>query len=780
MEAIKLNNKENLIENYGLKPQLFYDIEGNLIENNGKDIKIEKTVDNKEIVYSLRLKKGIIGELGNKVLIDKENILSVKVEEKAKDKTPLSINKKETIKKLGLEDNEETEETIEYLIENEISITEENINSFLMSKRYLSEIVDNLDLETSIKLLDRGIDIEEDPLQKIVEALGEIKNESKELSLLEILGLDRKLNYKEAEAIAKEVYGRKMGKDVYDSIIALHNEGVEINRENIEKIMEIMDKAYDLRDYEDERLIIAFKEDLDINMENLYKLKHSYKIGDLGENIATPLYEEFLVEKDRNIEDILMELNLEKNVENINLMRAFVHYDLDIDLKNYEEIINMKENLRELLDILDENSIAKLMDKEIDILNTDIKELIDIIKNETLDNKNIEIKESPEILKNIEELKTITDKELLQLIKSGEDFKIENLVEIKDTNLNLEQDLDIKTVEKAVTLNNIFNTLGELDSKTISFAVKRSNNICLNNLYEAKVHLKEIDEVLVETVNSIEESIIRQEYLNAKVNTSLNLIKMSISEGVALEYMPLGELNNYIDKKTNRYREIDKTIQEIKHIKGKEDYLIPKVIKNGLNMTLGDIKDLDKFLSSEKGFGDELNNLFKGDNPEMKSGIQNLENRVKEFSGSLKGGGEDIRENYKEIINTLEDLNNSFDLNENPNENMDNIQKYLKLQNKLEKDLVLQLPIEENGIYKNVNLIIPGGNRGIDKTNMLFYFNLNTENLGDIKVNLEVIEKDIYMEFVIEKDEIILNNKDLLEAGLNKIGYNLKELMADR
>lgn len=38
-----------------------------------------------------------------------------------------------------------------------------------------------------------------------------------------------------------------MGKDVYDSIIALHNEGVDINKENIEEIMEIMDKAYDLK-----------------------------------------------------------------------------------------------------------------------------------------------------------------------------------------------------------------------------------------------------------------------------------------------------------------------------------------------------------------------------------------------------------------------------------------------------------------------------------------------------------------------------------------------------
>lgn len=781
MEAIKLNNKENIIEAYGIKPQLFYHIEGNLIENNGKDIKIEKTVDNKNIIYSLRVKEEIVGELGNKVLINKENILSVKVEEKEENKTALSLNKEEIIKKLGLENNEETKEAIKYLIDNEIPINRENLESFFMSKKYLEEIVENLDLETLIKLLEKGIDIEVDSLQKIQEALEEIKNEEKNLSLVEILGLDRKLNYKEAEIIAKKIYGRKMGKDVYDSIIALHSEGVDINRENIDKIMEIMDKAYDLRNYENENLIIAFKEDLPMNIETLYKLKHSYEVEKLDKNIATPIYEQFVVEKHRTIEDILIELNLEENLENINLIRGFIYYDLDLSLENYEQIMNMKYNLEEIIELLDENSIAQLIDEGINILNTEIEQLIDKIKDLSEDNINPKSKETSQIIKDIEELKTITDKELLQLIKSGKDFKIENLKEIKNTNLNLNNDLNSRTAEKAITLSNIFNTLGELESNTISFAIRRYNNISLNNLYEVNVQLKEMDEVLIEPVNSTEESIIRQEYLNAKTNTSLNLIKISIKEGIALEHMPLNELNNYINKKINKYKEIDKLAEEIKYIKGKEDYLIPKIMKNGLNMTLRDIKDLDTLLNSEKGFGDELNNLFKKENlftnEEIKKGIQNLENRVKEFSQSLKNGNENSGEKYKEILNTLEDLNNSFNSNENFEESMDKIQKYLILQNRLKKDLVLQLPMESEGVYKNINLIIPNGNKEIDKNNMVFYFNLNTENLGDVKVHLKVIGKQVYTEFEVEKDDTILENKELLEKGLSKIGYTLENLI---
>src|SRR5699024_11167030 len=179
--------------------------------------------------------------------------------------------------------------------------------------------------------------------------------------------------------------------------------------------------------------------------------------------------------------------------------------------------------------------------------------------------------------------------------------------------------------------------------------------------------------------------------------------------------------------------------------------------KNGLNMSLSEIKDLDTLFNSGKGLGEELNNLINNQkeaiNEEVKKGIQILESKVKEFSTSLKEGHGKAREDYKEIINSLQNLNNSFNSNEkNQDEHMEQIEKYLNLQNKLSKnDLVLQLPIESEGEYKNINLIIPEINKGIDEKNMLFYFNINTENLGDVKVNLKVIGNQIYMEFETEK-----------------------------
>lgn len=781
MEGIKLNNRENLVTAYGIKPELFYNIEGRLVEKDGKNIRVEKSIDNKSVIYSLRLKKEIIEKVGSKVLIDKDNILSVKVEEKDKKKKDLGIEEREVIKRLALEDNEESKKAIKHLIENNISLTKENIDSFFLSKTYLEDIIEELDWETLIKLLEKGIDIGEDSLQKIKEAIEEIKKEKSQTSFFQLLGLDRELSYKEAEIIAKEIYGQTMGKDVYDSIIALHKRDMDINQENIEKLMEIMDKTYDLKNYEEENLIRALKEEVPINIENLYKLKHSYRTGNLEQNIATPFYEE-VIGGNINVDYILKQLNLEGSLENINLIRGLIHYGIDVNLENYEKIIDLKGNLEEVIGLLDEDTIVHLLERDINILDTEIDQLINIIKNLEEDTITSTSKDLSSILRDIEDLKSITDRELIQLIKLGGDFKISDLKEIKktDLNINLRDNLNAQVAEKTIKIHNIFKKLGELDRRTVSLSLGKYQTISLNNLYEAKVGLKEIGEVPGVQVSPGQVSKIQEEYLNIRAYTSLNLIKASIKEGLVLEHMPLEEVNKYIDKKINRYREIDKLAREVKYLKGREEYLIPKIMKNGLNMTLGDLRDFDSLFYKGRGLGDEINTILKKkdevNKKPLQEGLENLEGKIKELTKSLKEGREDTREKYMEVTNTLKDLNNSFDLNDEFHGSMSRAQKYLDLQNKLKKDIVMQIPMEVEGEYKNINLIIPNGKEGINRDNILFYFNLNTSHLGNIRVNLKVAKGEISMDFFTEKGEVILENRDLLEENLKKINYSLKDI----
>ncbi|GFN36738.1 DUF6240 domain-containing protein [Tepidimicrobium xylanilyticum] len=786
MEAINFSTKKNIVDAYGLAPTLFYDVEGTLVEKKGKDITIEKVFEDKKVLYSLRVREEVNQVLGEKVLINKENILSMKVEEVEEEKEN-SIGYKEVMDNMGIEDSEENIRAIEHLLENNIPITKENILAYNTSKKYLEEIIKNLDFESCIKLMEKGIDLKGDSLQKIAEALLEIK-EDKGLSFKELIKLDRKLSYKEAESIAKKIYGRRMGKDVYDSIIALHKEGIPINKENIERVMEVIDKLYDLKDYKEETLVRFFKEDLPFNIDNLYKYKHSYNNKSLERNILSPVYEVYTIEKEEiynYILEILKKLNLDAKSENIQMIREFLLNGIEVTEGNIQKLMDMKAALNELVNKLDSNKVAFLMEEGIDPLKEDIFLLVEKLK-EKDGNDNDLSEKSSDILKEIESLKAISDKELLKLIKSGKDFKIENLKELITTDIPPE-DLNGKVIEKVKTLSNIFNTLEDLNSNTIALTYRRFNAITLNNLYLSHLEVAAKEEVVVEPIAKVEENLIRQEYLNAKNNTTLSLIKQSIKEGIALEHMPLEELNQYIDRKINRYREAQRLINEIKYLKGREESLISTVLKNDLNMSIDKLNNINSLLYRAKGLGSIFNEVLNNKDSyskDLQEKIEILETKIKEFSSSLKNGKHEIKEEYKETLNAIKDLSSSFNSNgsneRNKEDRLMQLDEFLSLQSHLSKDdLVFQLPIFIDGTYNNINLIIPNVKKGINKNDMVFYFNMDLNNLGQTRFNIQIKGKKMYVDFNSDKDEAIRENANLLKEGLERIGYTLEELKAN-
>ncbi len=120
--------------------------------------------------------------------------------------------------------------------------------------------------------------------------------------------------------------------------MALHRQKIPINKENIENVMEVIHKLQDLKEYDDEILIRALKEEITINIENLYKLKHSYNTSIIDTNITSFIYDSFTVEEGLSLEDILSilkELGLDEKVENINLIREFIVNELEITEKIY-------------------------------------------------------------------------------------------------------------------------------------------------------------------------------------------------------------------------------------------------------------------------------------------------------------------------------------------------------------------------------------------------------------------------------------------------------------
>ncbi|NLY67199.1 MAG: hypothetical protein GX069_06530 [Tissierellia bacterium] len=710
MEAVNLISGKDAIDAYGLRPSLNYDIEGLLVEKDGKKVKIEKSVENEKVYFSIRLREEIKEEVGQRVKIDGANILSYEIN-KPREEDNVKIDN--AIEELGLESSDEIKEAISYLIENGIEITEENISSFLASKDCLKELTDSLDFDTITKLLDMGIDIMEEPIHKVFQALSHIK-ENNSPSIKNILKSAGKLSYREAEKIARNIYGRKMGKDVYDAIIALKKVNMPVNKENIERILELVNKLYDLKDSNNQVFIEAFKENMVISIENLYRIKHSYKSDGLDKNMISPIYEEYTVAGEldyQGIVELLKDINIEVSSENIDLARNFLLNEVPLTEANFQKLIDMKNTLKELMELLDEENIASFIREDIDPLKEDITKLVEYIKSFREASKDLSSYDAATVLEKLNTIKEITDKELVYLIRTGQDFSLENLKNIIDTKINLPAGLTKYTLQKTISLLNIFNTLGELDSNTIYLAANRYKYITLNNLYESSLELAAKGTIEVKPVDEAREGLIRQEYLNIRKNTSLNLIKESIKDGLSIEDMPLDKLHSYVNMKKSSHEEIEDILKNIRAIKGREELSVLTVLKKDLNMSLREISSINISLS---------------------------------FDTSSNQEGQKGKHKHKLIKNISQD------------------------------DLVLEIPISLGDELSNLSLIVPNMKNGINKEDMTFYISLATNKLGPMEFSLNVKESKIYLEFETMDNKRIMDNISYLEEIFNDIGYELK------
>ena len=777
MNNIGIDNK-SLISGYQPSPTLFYDIEGVLVQNKGKDIKIEKNIDNEIVQYSIRLKEEMDAKVGDIVKIDKEDILASKIEEKNQVQSEDKLrNKMDILKELGLEYTEENLRMIENLISSGIPITKDSVDSYIKSKECLSGIIENIDPNSLVKLMERGIDFQEENLQDLAQALETIRTEKDPFSLKRFLKLEKDITYKEAEIISKEIYGQKMGKDVYDTIIALDKEGLPITRENIGKTTEVMAKLYDLKNLEDETYVKIIADEQDFNIDNLFKIKNSYTGRNIEKNLTAGRFEEFTIGKEATIEslkEVLGTLEIEDTMDNISILREFIVNNMDMDKESYSRLIEMKKAVGELRELLDHSRVSQFIKDEIDPTREDIHELVRALKEEPTIDQVLGDERTEELMKDLESLGRIQDKDLLKLLKQGEDFNLKSIKEILTTNIEKEITIEYKTLDRTSHISNILNTLGEkLSPDLISLTSTRHGDVTLDNLYISHGQIKERVESIA-LIDKTQEDFIFNEYTKARNNLTTNMIKESIKDGTIIETMPLDSLNKYMEKKINRYKEIDRVSREISNIKGSEDKILPMIIKNDLPMTLKEIKDINEFLNGQRGLAETLRSIRDENNKsyrdEFKEEIKLLQEKV---SSSIKDGDEKLKDDYKELIDLLENPNKSFNDNKDNEKDSNQGKDYLEIQKKIsKKDIVLQFPIESGNGFKDLNIIIPNREKDIDKSNMSFALSLETENLGRVTMELKVIGKEIFIN--LEEDgQVLKDNIKLLEEKFKELGYEI-------
>ncbi|QZY54295.1 DUF6240 domain-containing protein [Crassaminicella profunda] len=592
-----------------------FDINGTLQEKNKNKVKV--AVGNKTIEAVLKNK--IDERVGEHVTIDRSQIISMRV----CDKTEVVDEKKEKtyedlLKSFGIESNEESLSAVKSLKKHDMSLNKENIETLMTAKDYFHVIKNNLTYDLVVNMMD-DIDLEEESLYKVSEKIKEAKEKGNTNSLLKLFRRKKEMTTEDAQKVAKNIYGSKMGRDITNIIKALHKEGVDIHKKNIEKVHDVFYKLGKLEDIEDGSFVKVQKDGIVPTIENLYNTKHYVKEGLIEgkehSDWITNVYEESLTpvetkEKDlkfleENIRDRLKDMKISPTKENMELAKTFIKAQVPLTEENMEDVLKMKDALKEVTEKLDIQKASQMIKEEINIEKIDLRELANVLGKdekveEVLQGKTEEIEK---ILKKLERLKTIKDTDLIKLIKSNTDFeisKIEKVVfgEVKDENTqflheqgkNPEQSL-VKGINRIVNISKVFDKVKNLNFNHIAFQMSKGMPLTLKAMGENHEQLKEIEfpKITLSQENQLQNYMNEHEktfsipkisrildagkallqnrlrlsipnmqyvlesygqYSRIRKNLSTSMVLDSVKEGKDLENMEIKELDQYVNEKT--------------------------------------------------------------------------------------------------------------------------------------------------------------------------------------------------------------------------------------
>lgn len=796
IDKISQQNPYNAVNDAYNAFNMSFKVRGTLIEKNETDVKID-IGDNK--ILEAKLKENIDADVGDVVVIDKKNIIkskTISAENEIKVEKDEEAVFSDILKRLEIDINDENLNAAKKLQSHGVQITKENIQSYVFSKTCLDEIIGSLDYDSAVKLLDKDIDIENDSLQKIAAALDDIKNEKEGFSFAKLFKMKKEISTKEAEEISIKLYGSSMGKDITDIIKTLYKRDVSITKKNIEKVDDIFHKLDKLQDIEDKTFIDTVKNNIDVNIDNLYKIKNFIKKGaveafDKISSISTRMYENFLPktskisEKDlrlleEDIKSLLDDMDMKISDENIKLAKEFIKNNLDITKENIQNISDMKTALKEVIKNLDYDKASILIKSGIDIEKIDIRELakqIEEIKNMDNEIKNMKIEEKnlvvedkdvKEILEKVDKFKNINDKDLLTLLKKNVDFKIEKVDQVvfKSKEGNVIEDiknLNYKMPEYNLNLTKkSLQNIDEINEKDRTSIVENDMNFKITTIEENMKNMmneNSNDELLNNTVNTIDK--LSQVFNNLK-NLNFNTIAFQIRNKIpmtlkSLEYSHLLLNNKQVN--TSNFKNVD--IVMPKKITSENENVIKKYVDQNLDIFEAkreDQKTIVRAVEAAKSLIQNSLNLSKLNIQRVYEAYGNFKNIKDNLSSNMVLDSVQKNMNLEDMnLNDLSNHVNSFKENiAKQNVNKPSINEYLKtftnnitnISSERESSLALLMknnkPLSLKEIQKNSFLLKNKDQLGHKISSVVEFLEIHEdESLKESAVNLKRVSRSI-------------------------------------
>ncbi|WMM26717.1 hypothetical protein RBU61_08560 [Tissierella sp. MB52-C2] len=408
-----------------------------------------------------------------------------------------------------------------------------------------------------------------------------------------------------------------------------------------------------------------------------------------------------------------------------------------IDIKNYG---TFEANLETDLNIKLDDEVSFLV-KSSDDNKVQLKPLV---QEELISYKSIHKKENDSIIKLLKGLNIKETKESIEIVKSLMKYNIP----ITEKNLNY----CIKTLDKLYQLSNL----------------KEDDKVILLNSTNLNESLAEDNDISVEKMDIKSFLIIDKDEFKEYRDISQQIKNFMGNESkVLMENQPKLSIIKGTEESIINNIDIDFSDEDIK--------IITFFLKNNIKSSLNNIKNIRDFnedpIEFSKDFKEIDNILSKIKSPELtKAKAMSYEDNILKNINLIKD------ERVVELQKIINNLKNDSDLQ--LREDLNRLESKIDFLNEINRDLsFVFFPInyEKRNLDGIITLIKEDKRKKRNNDKINIFINLETHNLGNIKVSCELSSNNLYIKINVKRKDLELfkSTEQHLVEKIQSIGYSL-------
>ena len=653
------------------------------------------------------------------------------------------------------------------------SINEQN--QYITAKRQLEEIRLKMTVESAGKLINNGFKIDTAPLNKIVEELKKVEEQSIRIELESV--------------------------------------GAKVTDSNVSKMSEVIETVANAKEKSSNILGLVMQKKVDYtlktiansnnNVKNNNQSIESYdKLGtkpraDLGDSISKTY---------NQIDNILEDMGIEVNPKNIRAAKILAYNEMEISESNINGIKLIDQQVSIVLNRLHPNIVANMIKDNLSPIDMNIDEVINYMNDfdefigEDLTDKiamYINQMDKDNALTEEERNSMIGIYRMLNTISKSEGRAVGFLMK-KDMKLSLNNLLEAskylrKTGGKHTDINvNIDDNFGALEHlKYDGESIKKQIQQAFEKAgFEVNKNINLIESIEEFELEITKDNIIDMKYME---NNIKEFIRKSSPNNIKHLLEKEGIMNKDIDdilyfmEDENIVEDIDTTeirdyLDRIRNISSKPIEFLQKLqlpinLKN-LNTINNLLQDNNELSNRLKHFMNEIDD--SNINNEIIGNISNLIDRA--------ANGEEMGSIYRQLINEFEEIKGeTYTLESNKRlditKDLTDITRILDMNKELEdKEGYMQIPVMLNGEITQLNMFFIDKDKINNEQSAKVLVSLKTKNLGTVNSVLEINNKEVNINITSTKDEeidFLKKYKTQLENILQGMGYDVNHITFD-